>query len=220
MLKLLKGIAYITLRWTPISAHCQAASLPACSMGVSHPGRSCPLRSLQRSAYLPAGAMAPGGRCAASPICPSIRPQKLPMHALSRQQARLDMDCRIPGSLGLSRQARAAWWAPRSEHAQMSSGRTSSLSWSYVSSTSLSSIEMEHLRASSTSVWQSGIPDMQTKPSSMHGRQAMSVETALRGAPRLKSLSTALGATLGSRPGRSGRRASCASSPTRCRTSS
>ena len=43
MLKLLKGIAYITLRWTPISAHCQAASLPACSMGVSHPGRSCPL---------------------------------------------------------------------------------------------------------------------------------------------------------------------------------
>ena len=35
-----------------------------------------------------------------SPICSSIRPQKLPMHALSRQQARLDMDCRIPGSLG------------------------------------------------------------------------------------------------------------------------
>ena len=46
--------------------------------------------------------MAPlGGRCAASPICSSIRPQKLPMHALSQQQARLDMDCRIPGSLGL-----------------------------------------------------------------------------------------------------------------------
>lgn len=36
-----------------------------------------------------------------SPICSSIRPQKLPMHALSQQQARLDMDCRIPGSLGL-----------------------------------------------------------------------------------------------------------------------
>ncbi len=139
-----------------------------------------------------------GGRCAVSPICPFIRPQKLPMHALSQQQARLDMDCRIPGSLGLSRQARAAWWAPRSEHAQMSSGRSSPLSWSYVSSTSLSSIEMEHLWASSTSVWQSRIPDMQTKPSSMHGRQVMSAETALRGAPRLKSLSTALGATLGS----------------------
>ena len=59
MLKLLKGIAYITLRWTPISAHCQAVNLPACSMGVSHPGRSCPLRSLQQSACLPAGAMAP-----------------------------------------------------------------------------------------------------------------------------------------------------------------
>jgi hypothetical protein len=28
-------------------------------MGVSHPGRSCPLRSLQQSACLPAGAMAP-----------------------------------------------------------------------------------------------------------------------------------------------------------------
>ena len=36
-----------------------------------------------------------------SPICSFIRPQKLPMHALSQQQARLDMDCRIPGSLGL-----------------------------------------------------------------------------------------------------------------------
>lgn len=43
MLKLLKGIAYITLRWTPISAHCQAVNPPACSMEVSHPGRSCPL---------------------------------------------------------------------------------------------------------------------------------------------------------------------------------
>lgn len=48
------------------------------------------------------------GRCAVSPICSFIRPQKLPMHALSQQQARLDMDCRIPGSLSLSRQARAA----------------------------------------------------------------------------------------------------------------
>ena len=36
-----------------------------------------------------------------SPICSFIRPQKLPMHALSQEQARLDMDCRIPGSLGL-----------------------------------------------------------------------------------------------------------------------
>ena len=80
----------------------------------------------------------------------------------------------------------------------MSSGRPIPPSWSYVSSTSLSSIGMEHLRASGTSVWQSRIPDMQTKPSSMHGRQAMSVETTLRGAPRLKSLSTASGATLGS----------------------
>ena len=39
-----------------------------------------------------------GGRCAVSPICSFIRPQKVPMHASSRQQVRRDMDCRIPGS--------------------------------------------------------------------------------------------------------------------------
>lgn len=72
-------------------------------MGVSHPGRSCPLRLLQQSMYLPAGAMAPSeGSCAVSPICSFIRPQKLPMHALSQEQARLDMDCRIPGSWACS----------------------------------------------------------------------------------------------------------------------
>ena len=50
-----------------------------------------------------------------SPICSFIRPQKLPMHALSQQQARLDMDCRIPGSLGLfgcRREGPGPWAGP------------------------------------------------------------------------------------------------------------
>ena len=78
-------------------------SEPSCMLHGGQPSWTLLPPAIAAAVGVPAGRRhGPlGGRCAASPICSSIRPQKLPMHALSQQQARLDMDCRVPGSLGL-----------------------------------------------------------------------------------------------------------------------